>query len=202
MRMYSSDDWNAKVDFNISSKPMGSIMSHAYSPVISVNVSDPDGEGTSSIKVYGGVPGSGLAPTLITSIANSNTLTYTATIPNNSTYYYYLQITQADTDVIYTSPIWYKRLDSLANGINTFNTTSTLFNLFPNPSNGLVNVELQTVASSGFEVEVTNELGQLTYKENITNKMSATLNFTDKKGIYFIKVISAEGISTKKIMIE
>src|SRR6185437_3346756 len=87
MRMYSSDDWNAKVDFTISSQPMGSIIEQANSPVISVTVNDPDaGETTSSIKVYGGVPGSGVGATLITSNTNSNTLTYTATIANNSTY--------------------------------------------------------------------------------------------------------------------
>ncbi|HXU28915.1 MAG TPA: T9SS type A sorting domain-containing protein [Bacteroidia bacterium] len=201
MRMYSSDDWNTKVDFNIGSQPMGSIITQAYSPVISVNVNDPDGEATSSIKVYGGIPGSGVAPTLITSNVNSNTLTYTATIANNSTYYYYLQITQADTDVIWTSPIWYTRNDALANGISTFKTEN-IFNLYPNPSNGFVNIVLQEVTPSGFEIEVTNELGQLVYTESTSNMLSTTLDLHDKKGFYIVKVKSAAGISTKKIMIE
>jgi len=200
MRMYSSDDWNAKVDFTISSQPMGSIIEQANSPVISVTVNDPDaGETTSSIKVYGGVPGSGVGATLITSNTNSNTLTYTATIANNSTYYYYLQITQADTDVIWTSPIWYKRNDIL--GISTFKTEN-IFNLYPNPSNGVINIVLQEITPTGFDVEVTNELGQLVYKESTNNMLSTTLDLHDRKGVYFVKVKSQKGISVRKIMVE
>lgn len=112
MRFYSSDDWNVKVNFSISSQPMGSIITHSGSPTLSVTVTDPDGEGVSSIKVYSGIPGSGTAPTILTSNTGSASLTYTHAIANNSQYYYYLMITQADGDVIWTSPIWYKRDDA------------------------------------------------------------------------------------------
>ncbi len=111
MRFYSSDDWNIKVDFNIASQPMGSIYTHAGSPTINVDISDPDAEAVSSIKIYYGVPGSGTAPTVLNTTSNSATVTYTHSIANNSTYYYYLEITQADGDVVWTSPIWYTRND-------------------------------------------------------------------------------------------
>jgi hypothetical protein len=204
MRMYSSDDWNAKVDFTIASQPMGSILTHAYAPVISVRVTDPDAEATASIKVYGGIPGSGVAPTLIASSTNSNTLTYTAALANKSTFYYYLQIAQADGDMVYTSPIWYTRNDDAATSVNTntFNAASVAFNVYPNPSTGLITVELEKMTMEGFEVEISNELGQLIYKRNITNNCSTTIDLHAQKGFYTVKVKSADGITIKKLIME
>lgn len=200
MRMYSSDDWNTKVDFNISGQPIGSIMTQAGAPVLSVTVNDPDNtDTTATIAVYGGVPGSGIAPTLLNSVTHQNTLTYTATVANGNTYYYYLQITQADGDVIWTSPIWYNRNDAV--GISTFKTDN-IFNLYPNPSNGVVNIVLEQVTPNGFDVEVNNELGQLVYSEHCNHMLSTTLNLNEKKGVYFVKVKSQSGISVKKIMVE
>ncbi len=126
MRFYSSDDWNVKVDFNIGSYPMGSVFTHTGTPTISVTVTDPDGELTSSIKLYYGVPGSGTAATLLTSNTNSNTLTYTHSIANLAQYYYYLEITQTDGNKIWTSPIWYKRNDAASSTpVAAFTTLST-----------------------------------------------------------------------------
>ena len=113
MRFYSSDDWNIKVNFNINAQPMGSIYTQSSSPTLSVNVNDPDGENTSSITVYYGVPGSGVNPTVLTSNTNSNNLTYTHAISNYSSYYYYIKIVQTDGNTIWTSPIWYTRNDSI-----------------------------------------------------------------------------------------
>ncbi len=107
MHMYSTDDWNAQVDFNISNQPMGSIYAHAGSPTLNVTITDPDVESTSSIKIYYGVPGSGSLPTVLTSNTGASTLTYTHATTNGSVYYYYAEITQADGDVLWTSPIWY-----------------------------------------------------------------------------------------------
>jgi len=116
MRFYSSDDWNVKVNFNISNQPMGSIFSHVGSPIITATVTDPDmSETVASIVIYYGIPGSGTAPTILNTVSNSSAISYTHTIANNSTYYYYLKITQADGDVIWTSPIWYTRNDAITN---------------------------------------------------------------------------------------
>jgi PKD repeat protein len=114
MHFYSSDDWNAQVNFNINSQPMGSIYSHTGSPTIAATITDPDGEATSSIAIYYGIPGSGSAATVLNAVSSSNTLSYTHTITNNATYYYYLKITQADGDIIWTSPIWYTRNDAVS----------------------------------------------------------------------------------------
>ncbi len=113
MRFYASDDWNAKANFTLNGKLMGSIITHSGTATLSVTTSDPDVETTSTIFLYYGVPGSGTAPALLSSNSNLNTLTYTHALANNTSYYYYAKITQGDGDVIYTSPIWYTRNDAI-----------------------------------------------------------------------------------------
>jgi PKD repeat protein len=111
MRFYGSDDWNVKVNFTINGQIMGSILTHSGTAALSVNVTDPDLENTSNITVYYGVPGSGTGPAILTSTTSSNALNYTHALANNTSYYYYLKITQTDGNLIYTSPIWYSRND-------------------------------------------------------------------------------------------
>jgi PKD repeat protein len=127
MRFYSSDDWNTKVDYTINSHPMGSIFAQAGTPTISVAVTDPDNaESVTSISVYSGIPGSGSAPTSVHTVSNMASMTYTPTIANNTTYYYYIKITQADGDIIWTSPIWYTRNDAATNNPPTADFSTSL----------------------------------------------------------------------------
>lgn len=114
MCFYASDDWNTQVSFGVNGQQMGSVITHSGTATLSITVSDPDAENTSKIVVYYGVPGSGSAPTILTSNTNNNSLTYTHNLANNSSYYYYAAITQPDGDLIYTSPIWYRRNDAVA----------------------------------------------------------------------------------------
>lgn len=116
MRFYSSDDWNLKVNFTIRNQPMGSILTQTGTPIITASITDPDAaESVSSIAVYYGVPGSGTNPTVLTTVTNTANLSYTHNMANNANYYYYLKITQADGNIVWTSPIWYKRNDALTN---------------------------------------------------------------------------------------
>lgn len=115
MRFYSSDDWNTKVTFSVNNQVMGSTVTQPGSPTIAVTVQDDDNENVTSIAVYYGIPGSGTAPTVLTTVNNTTTLNYTHAIGNTASYYYYLKITQQDGDIIWTSPIWYKRNDAITN---------------------------------------------------------------------------------------
>lgn len=125
MRFYSSDDWNVKVSFSVFTQPMGSIITHTGTPVLTASVTDPDAENVSSIAVYYGVPGSGSNATVLTTVTNTTALSYTHAIANNSTYYYYLKITQTDGDIVWTSPIWYTRNDAVTNTPPVTNFTAS-----------------------------------------------------------------------------
>ncbi len=129
-RFYASDDWNVEVNFTIQNQPMGSSITNAGNPTLSVNINDPDLESTTSVTVFSGVAGSGSAPTQLTSVNNSNSFNYTHTANSNVEYYYYLYIVQADGDKIWTAPIWYTRNDNtniqapVASFIDTINVCS------------------------------------------------------------------------------
>jgi DNA/RNA endonuclease YhcR with UshA esterase domain len=131
-RIYASDDWNAKVDFKVNGQVMGSEITEGVgSPSISITVTDDNGgtieagqatglEASTQIQILAGTPGSGSSPTPVrtfTSTASGTTVNYSdAALANGATRYYYLIISQADGDQIWTAPIWYTRNDAAGGG--------------------------------------------------------------------------------------
>lgn len=112
MRFYSSEDFNVNVSFTVNTTyPMGSVITQTTSPVLEVNASDPDGEQINTIRIWYGVPGSNISPTILTSVTNSNSLYYIHAISLGS-YYYFTEIIQADGNISWTSPVWYTKLAS------------------------------------------------------------------------------------------
>lgn len=112
MRFYASDDWNVKVNFTVNGQPMGSTIIGNSKATIKVTVDDPDAaDQITSIKVFYGQPGSGELATALTSVTNKKSLTFKHTIEDNDSFYYYVEITQADGDKIYTAPIWFTTED-------------------------------------------------------------------------------------------
>jgi trimeric autotransporter adhesin len=105
-RFYASDDWNAKVTFTVNGNYMGSDITTGANASIYVSVADDDaGDNVSSVQLYYGVPGSGSNATVLTS-STTATLNYIHTTTLGSKYYYYAKITQADGNIIWTSPVW------------------------------------------------------------------------------------------------
>ncbi|WP_162126665.1 CehA/McbA family metallohydrolase [Flavobacterium phycosphaerae] len=110
MRFYASEDCSAQVTFKINTNNLGSIVTTAGAPVITVTsvTSSP----VTSLKIYSGIPGSGTTATILTS-TTSGSITYTHTaLANGGTRYYYVDITESDGTRIVTSPIWYTRNDT------------------------------------------------------------------------------------------
>lgn len=110
MRFYASDDWNAQVNFTVNGYPLGSTIETSANPTINVTITDPDvSDTTASIKLYYGVPGSGVLGTVLSSVTNTNQLSFIHNSSAGSSYYYYLEITQKDGDKIWTAPVWVNR---------------------------------------------------------------------------------------------
>ncbi len=109
MHFYASDDWNAEVSFNVNGYMMGSLCSDTAAAQLHVQISDPDLENISSVKIWYGVPGNNIAPALLMQSTGSANVNYSHAIPATTTYYYYAEITQADGDKIWTAPVWYTR---------------------------------------------------------------------------------------------
>ena len=72
-------------------------------------------------------------------------------------------------------------------------------NIFPNPSNGLINIVLPDNISQS-KVIVTNVTGRIIEQKNINNQVR--INLQVEKGIYFIKFIFNDKVVISKIIIE
>jgi hypothetical protein len=69
-----------------------------------VSVSDPDGEATQQIELRNGTIGGSSVSTITSS--SSETLSFNVTANGSGTEFYYLRITQADGQRVWTAPIW------------------------------------------------------------------------------------------------
>lgn len=105
--VYASEDVNVKVDFDINDSIMGGIITLLTPFNIRVKVTDETpNDNISKIEIRCGIPGSGTNPTVLTSISNSDSLSYSVNQPVSSTYYYYVFVQQNDGQRVWTAPIW------------------------------------------------------------------------------------------------
>lgn len=63
---------------------------------------------------------------------------------------------------------------------------------YPNPCNGLVNIELPQKQES-LQIKVRNIHGQLVQEEQFVNQSNLQLQLNDKPGIYFIELVNEQG---------
>ena len=80
-------------------------------------------------------------------------------------------------------------------------------NVFPNPASNTLNVQLGNVTSAKAEVTLTNAAGVIIARNSsrLNGNRQLTMSFDLKRypaGIYVLKVITAEGIRTAKVMVQ
>ena len=75
--------------------------------------------------------------------------------------------------------------------------------IFPNPTNGFLNVHISTTLNATSYIQILNVLGQIVLTTNIQNQ-TTQLNISDlKNGLYFVKVLEGNKvIATQKIIKE
>jgi len=109
MHFYATEDMDAKVDFTINTKIMGSIFEDRNAPSINVSLTDPTNNTSNAlIRVMYGQPGTGVFPVVIDSVYGSSLSFVDNNLANNATGYYYIDITNGSSRIV-TSPIWYTR---------------------------------------------------------------------------------------------
>ncbi|MEI8137194.1 MAG: T9SS type A sorting domain-containing protein, partial [Bacteroidota bacterium] len=88
-------------------------------------------------------------------------------------------------------------------GIKENNSSLNNINVYPNPTDGILNVETSTSsANDSFKIQVLNSLGQLLIDETSANQHS-TLNIQHLlSGIYFLRISSDNGSKVVKIIKE
>ncbi len=90
-----------------------------------------------------------------------------------------------------------------ANGVSGTNTginsvAANSFKLYPNPATGLVYIESENITS----IEVMNMTGQVIYNEITVGSKHEINTGNWAKGIYLVKVNTAEGQSAQKLVVE
>jgi hypothetical protein len=89
-------------------------------------------------------------------------------------------------------------------GINTIGAPLASVEMYPNPSSGLVTINLAP-SKAGATILVIDAMGKTVYSENVRNgsfeKYSLNLEHL-AKGIYSVNIIRPTGTETKKISIQ
>lgn len=87
------------------------------------------------------------------------------------------------------------------NAVSVVEVVNNIANVYPNPANGQnVTVEVMNGAK---ELNITDVTGKLVYRTNIAGTPVVTIPTLDfKAGVYMINVVSTEGVSTQKLIIE
>jgi len=73
------------------------------------------------------------------------------------------------------------------------------FNIYPNPSNGILNIELDK--SGNYSIQVSDLIGKVVSTRNITSNVALDLQHLER-GVYFVNISSNDISTTHKIVIE
>ncbi len=88
--------------------------------------------------------------------------------------------------------------------VKEFGVNSSL-TIFPNPSNGMVNVKLDNSTSGDYTISVKNVVGQVIHTETVTSNgnLNKVLDLESANaGVYFINISNGTSDVSKKIIIE
>ncbi len=90
---------------------------------------------------------------------------------------------------------------STCTGVNSLaEALEANYSMYPNPSNGILNVDLVAEAFEATTIEITNALGQVMLNEKL-NTLHSTFNIQYfSNGVYFVKVISGNTQKTIKMV--
>jgi hypothetical protein len=84
-------------------------------------------------------------------------------------------------------------------GVDEINADKPLLNIFPNPSNGIINLNEEFTQTNKFDVSVCNSIGMMVYK----GKNCSSIDLSDfENGIYYISIRTDDNqIISKKIIL-
>ncbi|MBI3502151.1 MAG: T9SS type A sorting domain-containing protein [Bacteroidetes bacterium] len=98
--------------------------------------------------------------------------------------------------------------DTTALGTAEINPETFDFSIYPNPSNGMFNVQCimangntSTINHQPLTIEIYNVMGEKVYAEKILNQKSLLLNLNLGQGIYFCKLTCGKTSKTKKLIV-
>lgn len=95
---------------------------------------------------------------------------------------------------------------SVTVGIAELNKLNAAVSVFPNPSNGIINVSIDDLGLTDVQISVYNVIGDLVSSETIANTANkANTSFdlgSDASGIYFVTISTEKATLSKKVMVK
>ncbi|MHB8259855.1 MAG: phospholipase D-like domain-containing protein [Bacteroidia bacterium] len=112
----------------------------------------------------------------------------------------YLQAFAGDFKAISGTAVTAPTNTCSTSGINAISNNVSTFNVFPNPFNDVVTINMEN-AGEALSVRITNQLGQVVLEKTAyqTNEMNLNLNELST-GVYFISVTSGNNHYTQKLI--
>lgn len=90
-------------------------------------------------------------------------------------------------------------------GIDEIGENGIAYSVFPNPSNGIVNVNFQTNFASDVEIEITDVIGRSVYTKKYDSFNGRQESIVDispfGKGVYLLSLRNSKGVVTKKLVV-
>jgi hypothetical protein len=93
-------------------------------------------------------------------------------------------------------------LSELPNGINEQVSTIGTFRVYPNPSDGNFNMDLQPIKGDVKQVIVYDQVGKKVTTFQPSASLIVSLHLPEIPGIYYVQVITTEGTAAQKIIIK
>jgi hypothetical protein len=89
-------------------------------------------------------------------------------------------------------------------GIKYIIENENFVKIYPNPSNGLITIELNNSVTDEIWIEITGINGKVVYKKRFNSvNISEQIDFSkNAKGTYIVKIQSSDIVRTEKLIIE
>lgn len=94
---------------------------------------------------------------------------------------------------------------SVLTSIESFEEINSELSVYPNPSNGLININIDSPSKEAMSLFIHDLQGKVVYENRLieSNKYNNTLNLNHlDKGIYFIQLRHGKNITTKKLILK
>ncbi|MGL4338069.1 MAG: CehA/McbA family metallohydrolase, partial [Turicibacter sp.] len=188
-RVYSTEDENLRISYELNGSTLGSILGEQESLNFKISVQDPDA--TDKIDSISLITDGGRVAQSFTNInAQEKELTFTLA-PDSSSTYYFVKVVQGDKDIAVTAPIWVGEKENVGISKVETSTNKVLVGeevevetvIFNNESSNIENVEVNYFLNGSEKPFATDTIVTISAADQGMSKAKVTLDKAGKNTI-------------------
>jgi len=93
--------------------------------------------------------------------------------------------------------------NNVSNNNTTLNFEPTILSTFPNPTTGIVNIQLKNPETTATNIQVLNALGQIILEKQVQNDSNIEVDLSKEiSGIYILNIVNGDTQFTEKVIKE